>query len=125
MNLTKPHFDTHEIELLQKCLDSGWVTQGPFVSEFESQFAIRHQVQHALATTSCTAALHLAMLALQIGPGDEVIAPAFTWVTSAHCVEYVGAKVVFSDVERETFNLDPTALEQKITSQTKAAKIVN
>ncbi len=95
MNLTAPKFDEEEIALLKECLDSGWVTQGPFVERFEKMFAERHHVDHALATTSCTAALHLAMLALGIGPGDEVIVPAFTWVTSAHCAEYTGAKAVF------------------------------
>ena len=87
--ITRPCFDDQEVEAVRKVLDSGWVTQGPTTSEFERAFARRHQVKHALATTSCTAALHMAVLALDIGPGDEVIVPAFTWVTSAHCAELV------------------------------------
>lgn len=125
MKITAPKFDEKEIQLVNQCLNSGWVTQGPFVEEFEKMFARRHQVKHALATTSCTAALHLAMLALGVGPGDEVIVPAFTWVTSAHCAEYCGAKVVFADVEPDTFNIDPRALEAAVTPRTKAVVVVH
>lgn len=125
MKLTTPFFDGHEMELLQRCLDSGWVTQGPFTAQFEKLFQARHQVVHALATTSCTAALHLATMALELGPGDEVIVPAFTWVTSAHCAEYVGATVRFADVEADTFNLDPAAFEAAITPRTKAVVVVH
>ena len=120
MNITSPKFDDHEIQLVKQCLASGWVTQGPFVQEFEKLFASRHQVTHALATTSCTAALHLACMALRLKPGDEVVVPAFTWVTSAHCVEYMGAKVVFAEVEAETFNIDPKALDAALTPNTRA-----
>lgn len=125
MNITEPYFDGDEIRLLQECLDSKWVTQGPKTAEFESWFAGRHQLQHALATTSCTAALHLSTLALQLQPGDEVIVPAFTWVTSAHAAEYVGAKAVFADVELATFNLDPGALNAAITPRTRAIVVVH
>ena len=125
MQLTAPYFDEEEIRQLRECLDSRWVTQGPKTAEFERLFAARHAVKHALATTSCTAALHLATLGLEIGPGDEVIVPAFTWITSAHCAEYVGAKVVFADVERETFNLDPKKLEAAITPATRAVVVVH
>ncbi|MFN7622362.1 MAG: DegT/DnrJ/EryC1/StrS family aminotransferase, partial [Acidobacteriota bacterium] len=90
--LTLPSFDQEEIELLRQCLDSGWVTQGPMVRKFEDLFSERHQVKHSLATTSCTAALHLAPLALGRGPGAEVSVPAFTWVTSAQSAEFVGAR---------------------------------
>jgi len=106
--------------MLNQCLESGWVTQGPLVAEFESRFAIRHSLEHALATTSCTAALHLAVIALGLEPGDEVIVPAFTWVTSAHCAEYAGAKVVFVDVDPATFNIDPAAVEDALTERTRA-----
>ncbi len=123
--ITTPSFDQEEIDGVSKCLASGWVTQGPATSEFEALFRARHEVDHALATTSCTAALHLATEALGLGPGDEVIVPALTWVTSAHSVEYVGAKVVFADVDPETFNLDPAAAEAAITPQTKAIVAVH
>jgi perosamine synthetase len=123
--LTRPSFGENEIDNVRRCLASGWVTQGPYVSEFEQLFSKRHQVPHAIATTSCTAALHLAILASGIGPGDEVVVPAFTWVTSANCAEYVGAKAVFADVERDTYNIDPESLKQKITSRTKAVVVVH
>jgi len=125
MNITEPYFDDEEIRLVREALDSKWVTQGPKTAEFERLFAVRHQLQHALATTSCTAALHLSTLALQLQPGDEVIVPAFTWVTSAHSAEYVGAKAVFADVDLSTFNLDPAALEAAITPLTRAIVVVH
>jgi perosamine synthetase len=125
MKLTSPKFDEQEINLVRDCLDSGWVTQGPMVQKFEMLFAEYHAHTYALATTSCTAALHLATMALGLGPGDEVIVPAYTWITSANCVEYVGAKVIFADIELETFNLDPLALEAAITPRTKAIVVVH
>jgi dTDP-4-amino-4,6-dideoxygalactose transaminase len=125
INITKPKFDEEEIALVRECLESGWVTQGPLTKRFEKAFAERHKTPHALATTSCTAALHLAVMALEIKPGDEVIVPAFTWVTSAHCAEYAGAKAVFADIELETFNLDPRAFEAAITPATKAVVVVH
>lgn len=125
MNITEPSFDESEIALLRECLNSKWVTQGPLTERFEKLIAERHQVKHALACTSCTAALHLATLALNLGPGDEVIVPAFTWVTSAHSAEYVGAKPVFVDIDLSTFNLDPEALRAAITPRTKAIVAVH
>ncbi len=123
--LTLPSFGQEEIELLRQCLDSGWVTQGPMVRKFEDLFSERHQVKHSLATTSCTAALHLATLALGLGPGDEVIVPAFTWVTSAHSAEYVGARAVFADIDLATYNLSPAAFEAAITPRTRAVVVVH
>ena len=82
--ITSPQFDDAELAALRACLESKWVTQGPLTRQFEDLFARRHQVAHALAATSCTAALHLATAALGLGSGDEVVVPAFTWVTSAH-----------------------------------------
>lgn len=125
MNITHPYFDDQEIEQVKECLASGWVTQGPKTAAFEKAFGAYHGVSHALATTSCTAALHLATLALDLGPEDEVIVPAFTWITSANCAEYVGAKVVFVDVNPHTYNIDPVALEAALTSKTKAIVAVH
>jgi len=99
---------------------TGWLTQGPKVAAFEQAFAERHQVKHAIATTSCTTALHLILAALGIGSGDEVIVPAFTWVATANVVLYCGATPVFVDVDRETFNLDVSQVRAKITERTKA-----
>lgn len=125
MQLTAPKFDEAEIEQLRACLGSGWVTQGPMTQKFEGLIAERHGVKHALATTSCTAALHLATIALGLGPDDEVIVPAFTWVTSAHCAEYVGAKAVFADIDPGTYNLDPAAFAAAITPKTRAVVAVH
>jgi dTDP-4-amino-4,6-dideoxygalactose transaminase len=125
MNLTEPSFDEAEIEMLRSCLASKWVTQGPLTERFENLIAKRHGVKYALACTSCTAALHLATLALKLGPGDEVIVPAFTWVTSAHSAEYVGARSIFVDIDLTTFNIDPQALEAAITPRTKAIVAVH
>jgi len=101
-------------------LINGWLTSGPKVREFEQLFAERHQVKHALAVTSATTALHLALVALEVGPGDEVIVPAFTWVSTANVVLYCGATVVFADVDPTTFNMDPADLKKRITPKTKA-----
>ena len=118
--ITAPSFDETEVEMVRAVLTSKWVTQGPMTERFEKLIAARQEVPHAIACTSCTAALHLATLALKLGPGDEVIVPAFTWVTSAHAAEYVGATPVFADIDPDTYNLSPTALAAAITSRTKA-----
>jgi len=123
--LTFPCFDEREIELVRECLQSRWVTQGPLVEKFESAVAGLHAARFARSTTSCTAALHLAMLALGIGPDDEVIVPAFTWITSANCAEYVGARVVFVDIDPVTFNLDITRVAEAITPRTRAIVAVH
>lgn len=125
INITEPYFDEEEIRLVQEVFNSKWVTQGPKTAMFERLFAERHKVDHALATTSCTAALHLAALALGLGPGDEVVVPAFTWVTSAHAAEYVGAKTVFADIDLASFNIDPVALAAAITPRTRAVVAVH
>ena len=99
---------------------SGWLTQGPKVAEFETLFAARHEVQHALAVTSCTTGLHLALAAFGIGPGDEVIVPAFTWIATANVVLYCGATPVFVDVSRTDFNIDPDLVAANVSKRTKA-----
>lgn len=101
-------------------IESGWLTQGPKVAEFEKRFADKHQVEHALAVTSCTTGMHLALAALGIGPGDEVIVPAFTWVATANVVLYCGATPVFVDVSKKSFNIDPAQIADKVTEKTKA-----
>ena len=101
-------------------LVNGWLTSGPKVREFEELFAKRHNVKHALAVTSATTALHLALVALDVKAGDEVIVPAFTWVSTANVVLYCGATVVFADINPHTFNIDPADLKRRITPKTKA-----
>lgn len=118
--ITKAVFDETDYAIIQKPLQSGWVVQGPHVKDFETRFSAFTKAKDSIAVSSCTTGLHIAMAALGIKPGDEVIVPSFTWVATANVVEYQGAKVVFCDVDTETFNLDVKQLEKKITSKTKA-----
>lgn len=120
IQISLPCTGDEEWQACREPLASGWITQGPKVAAFEKAFAERHQVNHALATTSCTTALHLALAALGIGPGDEVIVPAFTWVATANAVLYCGATPVFADVRRDTYNIDPKDVPSHITPRTKA-----
>lgn len=114
-----------EWQAVRDPLASGWLTQGPRVAEFEKAFAVRHGVTHALATTSCTTGLHLILAAMGIGPEDEVIVPAFTWVATANVVVYCGATPVFADVDRRTNNIDPVDVARRITPRTKAVIAVH
>lgn len=120
VHIALPCTGEEEIMAVREPLETGWLTQGPKVAAFETEFAARHAVVHALATTSCTTALHLALAALEIGPGDEVIVPAFTWVATANVVLYCGATPVLADVDRNTFNIDPADVARRITARTKA-----
>src|SRR5919198_6185237 len=116
--ITKPVFGPEELRAVQKPLESGWVVQGPFVQQFEEEFARFTGAQFSIATSSCTTALHIAVAALGLKPGDEVIVPAFTWVSTANVVEYLGAKPIFCDVDSRTFNIDPAAIEPLVTERT-------
>ncbi|MBT7659895.1 MAG: DegT/DnrJ/EryC1/StrS family aminotransferase, partial [Bacteroidetes bacterium] len=110
---------------IKEPITTGWLTSGPKVRAFEHAFAERHNVKHAIAVTSATTALHLALIALDIKPGDKVIVPAFTWVSTANVVLYQGAEVIFCDIDPNTFNLDPNKLREKITPKTKAIIVVH
>jgi dTDP-4-amino-4,6-dideoxygalactose transaminase len=118
--IASPSMGEEEWLAVKEPLMSGWLTQGPKVAAFEKAFAERHQVKHAIATTSCTTALHLILAALGVGPGDEVIVPAFTWVSTANVVLYCGAKPVLVDVDRSTFNMGVSQVPGKITARTRA-----
>ena len=107
------------------CFETGVLSQGPKVHEFQRAFAIRHEVKHAVAVSSGTAGLHLVLVAMGIGPGDEVIVPAFTWVSTANVVLHCGATPIFVDVDPITFNIDPHQIEEKISSRTKAVIAVH
>lgn len=118
--ISQPSVGEEEWLALREPLETGWLTQGPKVAEFEQAFAARHRVSHAVATTSCTTALHLALQALGVGPGDEVIVPAFTWIATANAVVYCGATPVLVDVDRVTYNIDVSALEMALSERTRA-----
>ena len=125
IQISLPSTGEEEWQAAKEPLMSGWLTQGPRVAEFERAFAARHQVKHALAVTSCTTGLHLALAALGTGPGDEVIVPAFTWVATANVVVYCGATPVFTDVDPVTNNICPRDLARRVTSRTKAVVVVH
>lgn len=116
--IAKPFFGDEELKAVQVPLESGWVTQGIFVREFENKFSKFTGSRASIATTSCSTALHVAVSALGLKPGNEVIVPAFTWVSTANVVEYMGAKPVFCDINLHTFNIDISQIETLITSQT-------
>jgi dTDP-4-amino-4,6-dideoxygalactose transaminase len=116
--ISRPFFGEEERAAVQRPLETGWVVQGPYVAEFEQRFAEFAGVEHAIATTSCTTALQIAVAALGLRPGDEVIVPSFTWVSTANVVEYVGATPVFCDVSVESFNIDPEQIEPLIGERT-------
>ncbi len=120
--ITKPYFTERERELLLKPLETGWVVQGPYVSQFQDSFAAFTGSAHARATTNCTSALHLSLLALGIGRGDQVVVPSFTYVATANSVEAVGATPIFCDVDVRTFCMDALELE-KILERDAARKI--
>ena len=125
IQIATPALGDAEFRAVREVLESGWLTQGPKVAAFEKAFAARHGVNAALATTSCTTALHLALLCADVGPGDEVIVPAFTWVATANAAIYCGAVPVFADVDVRTFNIDPADVARRVTPRTKAVVAVH
>ena len=125
VQISLPSTGDEEWQATRESFTSGWLTQGPKVAAFEKAFAERHQVKHALATTSCTTGLHLILAAMGIGPGDEVIVPAFTWVATANVVLYCGATPVFADVNRVTNNIDPDDVAKRLTPRTRAVIAVH
>jgi dTDP-4-amino-4,6-dideoxygalactose transaminase len=116
---SRPEIGEEEIEAVVSCLRSGWITTGPLTAQFESEFAAAVGARHALALSSCTAALHVTLLALGVGPGDEVVVPALTWPATANMVIACGATPVFADIDRTTWNLDPAAVRRALTPRTR------
>jgi len=118
--IARPLIDEDEKEAVLEVLDSGHIAQGPKVREFEERFAELCGVKYAIATTSGTSALHVALLAHEIGPGDEVITSPFSFIASANCALFVSARPVFADIEAEFFTIDPDEISKRVTSKTKA-----
>lgn len=122
--ISKPYFDECESQNILKPLQSGWVVQGKFVKEFEELFCAHTKSKFGHATTSCTTALHLALVALDIGLGDEVVIPSFTYIATANTIEQSGAKPIFCDIELDSFNIDISKLEDVIKSNPKVKAIM-
>ena len=118
--LSKPCLGAEEERAVLDCLRSGWITTGPRVAEFERAFQARLGRKHAVAVNSATAGWHLVARSLGIGPGDEVVVPAITWVSSPNVVELLGARVVFADVLPGTLQIDPDDLRRQLGPRTKA-----
>ncbi|MCR5590975.1 MAG: DegT/DnrJ/EryC1/StrS family aminotransferase [Lachnospiraceae bacterium] len=125
--VTKPYFTDEEMELISDSLDSGWVAQGPKVAEFEKKVAEHEGVAEGVATTSCTTALHLAMVAQGLGVGMDAIAPAFTFVATENAIVMTGATPVMCDVYRETFNIDTDELQRIVETEyeEKSGRLIN
>lgn len=120
-----PYLGEAEAEAAAQAVLSGWVAQGPRVARFEQEFAARVGALEGVAVSSCTTALHLALVACGIGPGDEVVVPSFSFIATANSVRYVGAVPVFADVDAETGNLTPETIEPVLTARTRAVMVVH
>src|SRR4030042_5354007 len=115
IHLDAPSIGDLEKQYLNNAVDAGFVsTAGPFVAEFEEKFAAYLNTKKAVSTQSGSAAIHLALYELGIGPGDEVIVPALTFIATVNPIVYVGAKPHFVDVDRKTWNIDPVEVEKNI-----------
>lgn len=123
--ITKPWIGEAEAEAARRPILSGWTTQGPEVEAFEGEFARSVGAPSACAVSSCTAALHLALLAVGVRPGDEVITVSHSFIATANSIRYCGAIPVFVDIQPATFNMEPDALERIITSKTRAILTVH
>ena len=119
--ISEPLLSGNEEAYVSECVRSGWVSSlGKYIAEFEQRFADFCGVRHGIAVSNGTTALHLALVALGIGAGDEVIVPTLTFIATANAVRYTGATPVFADSEAETWNLDPQDVAHRITPCTKA-----
>src|SRR5207245_4280630 len=110
---------------VSQTIASGWMTQGPCVRAFEDEFAVYVGAPYACAVSSCTSALHLALRALGVGCGDEVVTVSHSYIATANAIRHCGARPVFVDIDPATYNMDPRQLEAAISSRTKAVMPVH
>lgn len=122
-----PSITNHEIETVMDAMKTGWYGEKKYwyVEKFEAEFARYHDRKYALMTPNCTTAIHLILLALGVGPGDEVIVPECTWIASATHITHVGAETVFADIDENTWCMSAESLENSITTKTKAVIVVD
>jgi len=123
--IAKPYLTKKEAKAAYDTILTGWITQGPRVAEFENHFAAYTGAKYAVAVSNCTTALHLSMIVAGIGPGDEVICPSMSYIATANCIKYVGAKPVFAEINPDNYNLDIKDVEKRITPRTKAILLVH
>jgi perosamine synthetase len=123
--VARPSFGVREEQAVIDALRTGWVSQGPRVAEFERKFARYVGAPEAVAVSSCTTALHLALHAAGIQAGDEVLCPSLSFIATANAIKYAGAQPVFVDIDPLTFNLDPARIESAITDRTRAILVVH
>ncbi|MEN3307391.1 MAG: perosamine synthetase [Micromonosporaceae bacterium] len=120
-----PFLGEEEAQAAAEAVRSGWVAQGPRVAEFEKRFAAAAGAAHGIAVSSCTTALHLALITLGVGPGDEVVVPSLSFIATANAARYVGATPVFADVEPVSYGIDAESVRALVTPRTKAIVVVH
>ena len=123
--VARPLLGDEETEAVRRVIETGWVTQGPEVAALERDFAAAVGAAHARAVSSCTAALHLALLALGVEPGDEVIVPSHSFIATANCIRHCSAVPVFVDIDPRTFNIAPERVAEAVTPKTRAVLCVH
>jgi perosamine synthetase len=123
--IAKPYLTKKEAKAAYETILTGWITQGPRVAEFEQKFAAYTGAKYAVAVSNCTTALHLAMIVAGVGPGDEVICPSMSYIATANCIKYVGAKPVFAEIDPANYNLDVRDVAKRITEKTRAILLVH